>query len=84
MGYTCGMPKPKRDKVYEVLTQIEDSLSKQNSIGRVFILGLFRGLGTALGATVLLALATSIAIQFSDAISVESLMEYFFDASVLD
>lgn len=78
------MSKPKRDKVYEVLTQIEDSLSKQNSIGRVFILGLFRGLGTALGATVLLAIATSIAIQFSDAISVESLMEYFFDASVLD
>lgn len=78
------MSKPKRDKIYEVLAQIDNSLDKQNSIWRVFILGLFRGLGTALGATVLLAIATSIAIQFSDSISVESLMNYFFDASVID
>lgn len=78
------MPKPKGDKVYEVLTQIESSLSKQNSIGRVFILGLFRGLGTALGATVLLAVATSIALQFTDTISVESILNYFFDAAVLE
>ena len=78
------MPKPKKDKILDVLTQIEDSLSQQNAIGRVFILGLFRGLGTALGATVLLAIATSIAIQFTDTVSVESLMDYFFDSSVLD
>lgn len=78
------MPKQKRDKVYEVLTEIEDSLSKQNSIGRVFILGLFRGLGTALGATVLLAIVTSLALQFSDTFSVESLLHYFFDSAVLD
>ncbi len=66
------------DKVHSVLTQIENQLSRQNSIGRVFILGLFRGLGTALGATVLLAIITSLALQFSDTLDLHMLTQYFF------
>jgi hypothetical protein len=81
------MPKPtksKVDKVYVVLSQIENSLNKQNSIWRVFILGLFRGLGTAIGATILLAIITSLALQFSDTLDVDTILVYFFDNALVD
>lgn len=76
------MPKQKRDKVYAILSEIEDQLNRQNSLKRVFLLGLFRGLGTALGATVLLAIVTSLAINFFDAVSIETIMQYFFNEAL--
>ena len=74
------MPK-KEDKVYRVLSKIEVLLERQNSTWRVFIQGLVRGFGTALGATVILAIVTSITIQLSNSLDVQSFFEYFFDNS---
>lgn len=77
------MPK-KEDKIYEVLSQIEKSLQKQNSTKYVFTQGLARGLGTALGATVLLAILTSLAIQLSSTFDMRSLFDFFFNVATVD
>ena len=76
------MARKKEDKIYTVLTQIEENLQRQNSPRRVFVLGLFRGFGTALGATVLLAVATSIIIQLSSTFDLNTFLTYFFGSAV--
>ena len=76
------MPKKKEDKIYSVLESIDTTLKQQNSKKRIFIQGLVRGLGTALGATVLLAIITSLTIQFVDVLDWSSFSEYFFNEAV--
>ena len=58
------MPK-KKDPYVEVLDEIRVQIRKQNSLGFTFVQGMTRGLGTALGATVLVAVLTSIALHFT-------------------
>lgn len=72
------MPKKKEDKIYNILSSIDETLKLQGSGKRIFIQGLIRGLGTALGATVLLAIVTSLTIQFVDALDWTSFSRYFF------
>jgi len=67
---------PQKKKSFDsVLEEIETQLKRQNSLGFSFLQGLMRGLGTALGATVLVALVTSITIQFTDAGQVGAFMQ---------
>lgn len=59
------MPK-KEDQLTSILKEVNFRLRQQNSLGFNFLQGLTRGLGTALGATVLVAIATSVTIHFAD------------------
>ncbi len=74
----------KEDKIYRVLSQIEKSLEKQNSTKRVFFQGLIRGLATALGATVILAIITLLTIQLSSAVDMDTIMNYLFNNVVVE
>lgn len=76
------MPKKNEDKIYSILESIDDTLKQQSSAKTIFIQGLIRGLGTALGATVLVAIVTSLTIQFVDALDWSSFFGYFFNAAV--
>lgn len=67
------MPR-KSDPYKTLLEDIDEQLRKQNSFGFTFLQGLMRGLGTALGATVLVALVTSITIHFTDSEAVSAFM----------
>lgn len=76
--YTVSMAKKKEDKIYNILLSIDNTLTQQNSFKRTFTQGLVRGFGTALGATVLLALATSLTIQLVDSLDWHAFSSYFF------
>jgi hypothetical protein len=78
------MSKKKEDKIYSVLSSIDATLKLQSSGKRIFMQGLIRGLGTALGATVLLAIVTSLTIQFVDALDWASFSQYFFSEVVTE
>jgi hypothetical protein len=74
---------PQKKKSFDsVLGEIETQLKRQNSLSFSFLQGLMRGLGTALGATVLVALVTSITIQFTDAGQVSAFMQSVISALV--
>ncbi|MFM2381993.1 MAG: hypothetical protein RLZZ76_760 [Candidatus Parcubacteria bacterium] len=60
------MPKKTPDDTKTVLVELNKVLHLHTSLWYVFIHGVVRGLGTAFGATVLVALVTSLAIQFAD------------------
>ncbi|MCA9359978.1 hypothetical protein H6781_00740 [Candidatus Nomurabacteria bacterium] len=72
----------KGDNLKPILIQIENSLMKQNSLRNVFLQGIVRGLGTALGATVLVAIITSLTIKLSSTISISSIIEQFFNGAI--
>lgn len=76
--------KSQEDLVTNLLEQIKIQLDRQNSPSRVFVLGLVRGFGTALGATVLLAIATSLTIHLLSSIDTSTFLEYFFSNSLPD
>lgn len=71
------MAKKKEDKIYAILSSIDTALQKQNSTKRIFMQGVVRGLGTALGATVLLAIATSVAIKAAETVNWDEATNYF-------
>jgi hypothetical protein len=49
-----------RAKLITVLNELEDEIEEQNSLKHVFIRGALYGLGTVIGATILLALIGSV------------------------
>jgi hypothetical protein len=49
-----------QQRLITVLGELEDEVEKQNSFGHVFVRGALYGLGTVIGATILLALLGSI------------------------
>ncbi len=60
------MQKKKTENNLEpVLAEIDIALRRQNSLGFIFVHGFIRGMGTALGATVLVALITSLTLHFA-------------------
>ncbi len=62
------MPKKienEKENLEPVLQQIDILLRRQNSISFIFVHGVVRGLGTAFGATVLVALVTSLTLHFA-------------------
>lgn len=71
----------KEDKLFTVLTSIEESLRKQNSPKKIFFQGVLRGFGTAVGATVIFAVVTSLTIYFVDTIDLNSILGSLFNAS---
>jgi hypothetical protein len=60
------MPKKAPDDTKNTLMELNKVLHLHSSLWYVFVHGVVRGLGTAFGATVLVAIVTSIAIQFAD------------------
>lgn len=75
------MPK-KADKLTSVLEEIDIVLKRQNSLRYIFLQGFLRGVGTALGATVLVALVTSITIHFADSEWVSNFMQTVVTSSI--
>lgn len=75
------MPK-KTDPLPPILSEIEVQLKRQNSLRYIFLQGLTRGIGTALGATVLVALVTSLTIHFTDSAEVSAFMKSVISSSV--
>lgn len=75
------MPK-KKDPYIEVLDEIRLQVRKQNSLGFTFVQGMTRGLGTALGATVLVAALTSVALQFTGSSEVAAFLKSLFGTFV--
>lgn len=73
------MSKKAKDPLLNILKSIDKTLTRQNSMRGIFVQGLMRGFGTALGATVLLALATSITLQFVDIFDAKTFTEYIVD-----
>jgi len=70
---------PDTDRLIEVLEELDSHIKIQNSLRRTFIKGLIYGLGTVVGATVLVALfggiiATTIQVFDEDA-NPEELLE---------
>ena len=59
------MPK-KVDPLSATLKEVHIQLKRQNSLRFTFLQGLTRGAGTAFGATLFVALATSLTIHFAD------------------
>ncbi len=49
-----------------VLKEIDTVLRRQNSFGYIFLHGIIRGMGTALGATLLIATVTSFTLYFAE------------------
>lgn len=68
------MPKKKEPHVL-LLEEIHMQLKRQNSIGYSLLLGIMRGLGTALGATVLVAIVTSVALQFTGSAEISAFIQ---------
>lgn len=60
------MAKKAPDDTKSALLELNKVLHLHSSLWYVFIHGVVRGLGTAFGATVLVAIVTSVAIQFAD------------------
>ncbi len=69
------MPKKKSDRLTSVLGEVETILKRQNSLRYIFLQGLMRGVGTTLGATVFVALITSITLHFADSEATSAFMQ---------
>lgn len=76
------MPKKSGDKLTSVLEEIDIVLKRQNSLRYIFLQGLTRGLGTALGATILVALVTSATIYFADSPAIGAFMKSVINSMV--
>lgn len=76
------MAKKKEDRMLSILTSVDATLKKQGSFKTVFTQGLVRGFGTALGATVLVALATSLTLQMVDTVDLHTFTSYFMNNAV--
>jgi len=72
----------KEDKIYSILESVDKNLERQNSTKRIFIQGLVKGFGTALGATALLAIATSLTIKLVGSVDANIVSDYFFTETV--
>jgi hypothetical protein len=72
----------KNEKIYSILNQIDRNLKRQISLKRIFIQGMVRGLGTALGATVILAIFTTIILKTASTLDIEMILQYFFNDAV--
>lgn len=71
------MQKKKTEHTIEpVLAEIGITLRRQNSLGYIFLHGIVRGMGTALGATLLVAAATSLTLYFAESEQTGTFLRY--------
>lgn len=76
------MPKKILEQNIEpVLAEIDIALKRQNSLGYIFLHGLVRGMGTALGATLLVAFVTSLTLYFAESEQAGTLLRYLMTIS---
>lgn len=61
----------------DVLVSINEELKKQNSKRTAFELGVLRGLGTALGATIIFAILTSILIKLGTTFHFGNIIQHY-------
>lgn len=66
-----------------VLKEIDVTLRRQNSFVFIFLHGLVRGMGTALGATILVAVVTSLTLHFAGTPSTDAMIQAIM-ASILE
>jgi hypothetical protein len=74
---------PQKD-IETSLEELNRALHFHTSLPHVFMHGVVKGLGTALGATVLVAFATSLALHFADITEVDTLIKAIVKQSTLD
>jgi hypothetical protein len=67
-GY--DLDETQQQRLITVLNELEDEVEKQNSWQHIFVRGTFYGLGTVIGATVLLALLGSVLAMVVDAFGI--------------
>lgn len=58
------MKKKESTSIEASLASLDKALWRHSSLGYIFIMGVVRGVGTALGATAIVAVITSLAIHF--------------------
>lgn len=72
------MQKLKKDEeLSSILGEIDVVLKRQNSLGYIFLHGIVRGMGTALGATLLVAVLTSLTLHFAQTPQAETFLKAF-------
>lgn len=62
-----------QQRLITVLGELEDEVEKQNSFGHTFLKGTLQGLGTVIGATVLLTILGSVFALFVDTFGLEDI-----------
>lgn len=55
--------KPEMDKTTQEIRKLRETMIKKDRLGRVFVRGLINGIGTAVGATIIAAIAIAIFVQ---------------------
>ena len=68
-GYDKG--ETQQQRLITVLGELEDEVEKQNSFSHIFVRGALYGLGTVIGATILLALLGSFAAVIIRGLGIE-------------
>lgn len=74
------MKKKSETDLEPVLQEIDIALRRQNSFLYIFLHGVVRGMGTALGATVLVAIVTSITIHFAGSAHADAVLKSIIDS----
>jgi hypothetical protein len=69
------MKKTEKVTTEDTLVEINKALWRHSSLSFVFIHGIVRGLGTALGATVLVAIVTSLTLRFADVAHLDAIVK---------
>ena len=69
------MKKKQSVTVEATLAEINKALWRHSSFGYIFLHGVVRGVGTALGATVIVALITSLTLHFADSPHVDAMIQ---------
>ena len=71
VGY--DLESTQQQRLITVLGELEDEVEKQNSFRHIFLRGALQGLGTVIGATVLLTLLVSIIALLVDTFGLEDI-----------
>lgn len=78
------MSKQTEDKQVEILRELHAAIKRHNGFGFIFLHGVVRGLGTAFGATILVAVVTSLTVHFTGTHNMEGLMQSVMHAFTLE
>ncbi len=69
------MAKKSKDTEVEIFDDIRKALHLHSSFRFIFLQGMVKGFGTVFGATVLVAIMTSIAIKFADVAYLDAIIK---------